>query len=66
MLNRYQRHYHTCALHTLSCWSSMKGRCLQGPIVEKLKREVARLHGELERVEKEVSRQKTLRWLIWV
>ena len=29
--------------------------------MEKLRREVARLHSELDRMEKEVSRQKTLR-----
>ena len=30
--------------------------------MEKLRREVARLHSELERMEKEVARQKNLRW----
>jgi hypothetical protein len=34
---------------------------MQAPVVEKLRREVTRLTGEVERLEKEVTRQKTLR-----
>lgn len=34
----------------------------QGPVAEKMKREVARLASEAERLEKEVARQKSLRW----
>ncbi len=33
----------------------------QGPVAEKMKREVARLASEAERLEKEVARQKSLR-----
>ena len=36
--------------------------CLQPAAAEKLRREVARVSGEVERLDKEVQRQKALRW----
>lgn len=51
-----------CDAYALSGW------VWQASVVDKLRREVARLNAELDRLDKEVTRQKALRylWLLYL